>query len=174
MFKHVDDRAMDNDIPAMVERPICRDGLREDESRALALIEDPIEFSQNVARDLWSMHDLQGLLIEDLPSAPRRNLYALKAMLREAIARRDWTATEKISDMLDDEVTASLTTAREYGIAFGAVLEQLRGGLLDLARLHNAGATSNDQRVANDIAALRKLLSLRDGVQKHPDGPAAD
>jgi hypothetical protein len=156
---------MEADIPTMVERPIARAGMREDESRAAALVEDAVEFAQNIGRVLES-GDLQGILMTDMPVVPEQHLHELQAMLREAIERRDWDAARKIGDTLDDETTSSLHDAREYGIALGTVLEQLRGGLLEIVRLRNAGMTRHDRSVADTIAELRALGALKDPVKE--------
>ncbi len=164
MFKHVDERRMEQDIYNMVERPIERAGLRRDESEALAILEDSIEFSQNIARVLKG-GELQGVLGDAMPVIPQQHLEELQQMLREAIRRRDWEAVDKISDKLSDETTSATIDAEEYGIAIGAVMEQLRSGLLEIERLRRAGMTSHDRRVDDEITELRSLLNLRDAVQ---------
>lgn len=175
MFKHVGERAMELDIHNMVERPITRAGLREDESRALAILEDPIEFSQNITRVLEG-GELQGMLINAMPVTPEEQLRELQEMLREAIKRRDWNAATKLFDELDDETNAATSAAREYGIAIGAVMEQFRTGLLDTVRLRNAGMTRHDRRVAKEITELRSALGLQEPrkQERHEGDHAAD
>lgn len=159
-FTNVRSEAMCQDIMGRVERPIARAGLRDDESRAMDILEDPIEFAQNIARTLEG-GELQGVLINALPVTEDKQLRELQGLLEEVIQQRDWEAVTRISNKLNDKTNAAADAAHEYGVALGAVMEQLRTGLLDVVRLRNAGETEYQRRAAEDIAKLKARVTLQ-------------
>jgi hypothetical protein len=148
------------DTIAFVERNPARYGKHIDLADAERFLADPIEFSQNIAR-LLSLGTLHELLMEDVPRQVEDQCAQLEYMVETAHRRKDVPAATAAFDKYTDVVRGGLSEAREYGVAMGAVMEQLRIGLLRIVDLKNRGLTSYDMSILNDLQKLRQEHNLR-------------
>lgn len=152
-------RTMHQDIPGTVERPPGRHNIRIDEAEAIYLLHDPIDFAQNIGRVL-EQGELQGVLMKDVPNQVDDARCRFESLLEIAVERGEQAVTKDVMIKYTEFVTAALAEAREYGIAWGAVLEQLRVGLLEIVDLKARGMSYSDVRTQEEISKLRRKYNL--------------
>lgn len=165
---------MEQDIPGTVERPATRHNMTIDETKAYRLLQDPIDFAQNMGRALWC-GELQPILMNDVPDEVDDVRSEFESLLDMAIERGEATAIQDVFIQYTEFVTGALGDAREYGIAEGVVLEQLRVGLLEISDLKQRGMTYVDGRTRNDMTELRRKYNLApsDQALKYAAGVAS-
>ncbi len=125
--------------PNFVERNPARYNQTIREASTHRLLADPIEFSQNMARVLITGL-LDDVLMQDAPKQVEDLQDELSYIMDQAVARKDLVAIEEVWMRYNEFVTYALCEAREYGVAMGAVMEQLRLTLPE-ARQHRPGRT---------------------------------
>lgn len=152
------------DIMAPVERPKTRYGMTPEEAKAHRLLSDPIEFSQNIARELLG-GDMDGILIDDTPKQIDELRNEFEWMLDQAIERHDKPAATDAFIQYTEFVTYALHQAQEHGVALGAVMEQLRNGLSGVAGLSRRGLIFGDVQTLKDLQELRRKHDLKPSSQ---------
>lgn len=161
-------------IPNFVERNPARYNQTMREAATHRFLADPIEFAQNMARILETGL-LEDLLIQDEPRQVQDFREEYEFMIDTAIRRKDVHVVEELLAEYHGFVTSALNDAREYGVALGAVMEQLRVGLAGVVDLRNRGLTFGDVQVKNDLQSLRRKHGLpRSGAQNEADVPRAE
>lgn len=147
------------DTTSFVERTPARHGQTIKEAATCRLLADPIEFSQNMARVI-EHGVLADVLMEDTPKQIDELRQEFQSLVEAAIQRKDVPAITASFTEYHEFMTYALTEAREYGVAFGAVLEQLRVGLSEVVELRNRGLTFGDTQSHDDLIRLRRTHGL--------------
>jgi hypothetical protein len=145
------------------------------EAQATRLLADPIAFSQTMGNELieGSMEDL---LINENPKQIGKLRDEFDRLMDEALERRDTDATLDIYHHYSDFLTYALNEARHYGYAMGAIVEQLRIGLIGVVELRNRGMTFGDTQTYSALQRLRQKHGLAlTTVEEEPKAePATD
>ena len=110
--------------PNFVERPAARHNQTIREAATYRLLADPVEFSQNMARVLITGL-LDDVLMQDAPKQVEDLQDEFSYIMDQAVARKELVAIEEVWMRYAEFVTYALCEAREYGVAMGAVMEQL-------------------------------------------------
>ncbi len=152
-------RTMRQDIPGTVERPPARHNMTIEEAETLRLLHDPIDFAQNIGRVL-EQGELQAVLMADVPTQVEEARNRFASLLELAVERGERSAIQDVMGRYTDFVIQALGEAREYGVAWGAVLEQLRVGLLEIHDLKQRGMTYSDAMTAKTTSELRRKHNL--------------
>lgn len=146
------------------ERPsrAARDRARDRRHRAqLDLLHDPVRFARWAWGALATDPALEVLLLGELPASSWANLREARDLARLA-ARTPGIDVDPVLDVLDD-VAGSLADARYHaGVDLGAVLDQLRVGLLacDAAATEPVPGDEFDaQRLADLRATIEDLIA---------------
>ncbi len=146
-------------IPSFVERNPARHNQTMPLAETSRLLADPIEFSQNVARVIE--HGLLAeVLMEDEPKQIDDLRQEFEFLVETAIRRKDVPAIAETFLEYHQFVTYALAESREYGVALGAVMEQLRVGLGGVVDLRNRGLTTGDIHAFEDLMRLRRKHDL--------------
>lgn len=155
-----------------VERPPARYNQSIQEAAALKVLHDPIEFAQNFKRSI-AESDLEALELAVLPKQVDDQRNELRRMLDLAIERKDMEAIRAVRDHYEDFLHYAFGEAQEYGVALGAVLEQLRVGLVSVHELQHRGLTFGDVSERQSIAEIRRKHGLgvagQDPVEERAD-----
>ncbi len=155
MTQHLDHGS----IPTFVERNPARHNQTIRTAASYRLLADPIEFSQNMAREI-ELGVLADLLMEDTPKQIDELRDRFQGLVEAAIERKDVPAIEGAFVGYHEFVTYALCDAREYGVALGAVMEQLRVGLTAVVDLWNRGTTFADAQSRDDVIRIRRKYGL--------------
>lgn len=174
MFKSRTARTITFDTMGSVERSSARDGLTSREGAVMDLLEDPVEFAQNMHRTLYSSSDLQELLSPDAPKRVDEIKSGMWEALGTAMERKNFDVAKEIHFTLESTINAAQGEAEEYGIAKGAIMEQLRQGLLELARLRFEDGTYTIDRMASDLEDAEGLLSGKLKPDSHISGESKE
>lgn len=145
--------------PAFVERNPARHNQSIPLAETYRLLADPIEFSQNMARVI-EHGVLAELFMEDEPQQIDDLQEEFQFLIDTAIRSRNMPAIEEAWARYGEFVTYAFAEAREYGVALGAVMEQLRVGLTAVVDLHNRGLTGGDVASLKDLGSLRRKHDL--------------
>jgi len=121
---------------------------------------DPIEFSQNMARVLITGL-LDDVLMQDAPNQVEDLQEQFSHMMDQAVARKDLVAIVEVWVKYTEFVTYALSEVREYGVAMGAVMEQLRLGLVSVVDLSRRGLTFGDTQSFNELGQLRRKYNFK-------------
>lgn len=148
------------DIMNPVERPKTRYGMLPDEAKTHRLLSDPIEFSQNIARELYGT-DLDGVFSEDMPKQLDDLRTEFEYMVDQAIERHDKLAAKDVFNRYTEFITYAIGEAHEYGIAIGAIMEQLRTGVAGVADLSRRGLIYGDVMQLKDLQKLRRQHDMK-------------
>ena len=146
--------------PNFVERNPARYNQTIREAATHRLLADPIEFSQNMARILITGL-LDDVLMQDAPKQVEDLQDEFSYIMDQAIASKDCVAIEEVWTRYVEFVTYALCEAREYGIAMGAVVEQLRVGLGSVVDLSRRGLTFGDVQSFKELGELRQKYNFR-------------
>ena len=145
--------------PNFVERNPARYNQTIKEAATHRLLADPIEFSQNMARVLITGL-LDDVLMQDAPKQVGDLEGEFSHIMDQAMATKDQMAIEEVWVKYTEFMTYALCEAREYGVAMGAVMEQLRLGLVGVVDLSRRGLTRADCMSHNDLQRLRLKYGL--------------
>jgi len=146
--------------PNFVERPAARYNQTIREAATHRLLADPIEFSQNMARVLITGL-LDDVLMQDAPRQVEDLQNEFGYIMEQAVARKDLVAIEEVWMRYVEFVTYALGEAREYGVAMGAVMEQLRLGLVGVVDFSRRGLTFGDVQSFKELGELRQKYNFK-------------
>lgn len=147
------------DTPAFVERNPARYNQTMRLATTERLLGNPTAFAQEMARVI-EHGMLADLLMEDAPRQIEDLRQEFEFLVETAIRRKDVPAIAATFLQYHQFMTYALGESREYGVALGAVMEQLRVGLTGLVDLSHRGLTTGDVMALKDLGRLRREHGL--------------
>jgi hypothetical protein len=101
------------------------------------------------------------VLMQDVPKQGADLQDEFGYLMDQATASKDQAAIEEVWMKYAEFVTYALCEAREYGVAMGAVMEQLRLGLVSVVDLSRRGLTFGDTQSFTDLVKLRRKYDYK-------------
>lgn len=147
------------DTPAFVERNPARYNQTMQLAETERLLGNPIAFAQEMARVI-EHGMLADLFMEDAPGQIDDLRQEFEFLVETAIRRKDLPAIAATFLQYHQFMTYALGECREYGVALGAVMEQLRVGLTGIVDLSHRGLTTGDVASLKDLGSLRRKHDL--------------
>ncbi len=147
------------DTPAFVERNPARYNQTMRLTETHRVLGNPIVFAQEMARVI-EHGMLSDLLMPDEPKQIDELRQEFEFLVDTAIRRKDLAAIAATWLHYHEFMTYALGESREYGVALGAVMEQLRVGLAGIVDLSHRGLTAGDVMAVKDLGRLRREHDL--------------
>jgi len=147
------------DTPAFVERNPARYNQTTRLAETQQLLANPIVFAQEMARVI-EHGMLSDLLMPDAPRQIDDLRQEFEFLVETAIRRKDLEAIAATFLEYHQFMTYALGESREYGVALGAVMEQLRVGLTGIVDLSHRGVTTGDAYAFDNLGRLRREHGL--------------
>jgi hypothetical protein len=146
--------------PNLVERNPARYNQTIREAANHRFLADPVAFAQNMSRILET-GILDDVLMRDVPVQIDDMRQEFEYLMDQAMTSREPAAIADVWVKYTEFMLYALGEAREYGVAMGAVMEQLRLGLVSVVDLSRRGLTFGDTQSFTELGKLRRKYGFR-------------